>query len=318
MSRSRRRKGGIGGPQRVPSLDPTRPLGGADGPSIRGGAMPMASPAPSSVVDLRDYVDVLRARSWTILSVTAVITIAVTAWTLLQPTVYRAAATVQVLPLVNPLISSSSRASASQPDIATEAAVAGSSAVGSIVADRSGTALSPLDLIEHVSAEPATAGNILMIDYEAPKPGRAAAFANAFADAYLAYRERTATGPIDAAIADARRSVEHLSERLVAAPTEGIRGLVSTRLFSAQESLRQLEAARHLVAAGTVIEPATPRLATSAPDVARNVALGVGVGLVLGVIAALVRSALGGRTSDRARVRPASRSRTKDRSGVRR
>jgi hypothetical protein len=157
-----------------------------------------------------------------------------------------------------------------------------------------------------------------MITYQAPKPGRAASFANAFADAYLAYRAGTATAPIDAAIADARRSVEHLSERLVTAPTEGIRGLISTRLFSAQESLRQLEAARHLVTAGTVIEPATPRLATSSPEVARNIALGVGVGLVLGVIAAFVRSALRGRTTDPARVRPATRSRTKDRSGVRR
>ena len=258
--------------------------------------MSVTSPTPATVVDLRDYVDVIRARKWTIAVVAGVIVAVVTSWTLVQPVAYRAVATVQILPLVNPLISPPSTVSAAQPDMPTEATVAGSTAVADIVGrSPSAGARSVLELVKDVSAEPAAEGNILVISFAAGDPHTAATLANAFARAYLEYRRRTATAPVTTAIATQRMTLEKLSRELASATSDSDRALVSSRVVAAQESLRQYESALRLVTPGVVIGPASAETATRSPDLVRNAVLALAIGLVLGVGIAFLRAAMQGR-----------------------
>lgn len=253
---------------------------------------------PQSTIDLRQYWDVLRSRKLAVIIPALLLTGLAMLFTATRTPQYTAQARVRVDPLVAPFLSSTAAINASQPDMGTEEQTAASSAVAALARQALGITTSTDTVLKHLHVQAASTGFILTIQYTSPSPQQAAQYANAFARAYLTYRNSVVTEPLDKLIGERQDAIAQLEALLKGAPSARQRD-ISAQLSELRTELAQFEGPRELISAGTVIDNAQPPPSPSSPNVFRNFAIGVVGGLVLGICLALLREGLDDRIKNR-------------------
>ncbi len=152
------------------------------------------------VIDLRDYLAVLRRRFLVIVILASLGLGLALGYSKLQTPLYTATAHV----LINPPPGSTSQNLSNVISVDTEAQVARSAPIAIAAAADIGTELIPTQLLKHVSVSSTPNTFVLDISYWDPNPNDAALGANAFAKAYLDNRKKQA----DELISEQESSIE--------------------------------------------------------------------------------------------------------------
>jgi non-specific protein-tyrosine kinase len=267
-----------------------------------------------SSVDLRRYFGIVRARKWSIILAVFLCVGVALALTFRQTPLYHAQARV----LVQPVPYGASSSSALLPvDIGTESQIVASEAVAAIVQEQLGTDSPPEALVGHLDVRGTTTeitsnsgAQVLAIGYTSPNPTTAQAAANAFATAYLEYRQQqqqrnllAARKPIQKRLNAVTSQLKDVSAELdaagdaedqsLAATLDSQRNILVARLGVLQQRLDDLqpsEAARS--GGGQVIQSALTPTAPSSPNKVRNVLIGIIIGFGLGIGLAFLRERL--------------------------
>lgn len=259
--------------------------------------------------ELADYGATLWRRKWLILACVALALVAAAVFTRAQEKTYTSSASVYVTPIVVDTFSGNLRGD-QLVNLDTEAQLVRSA----VVADRART-LGALpgttgELVRSLEVTVPANTQVLQIEVGQPTPRRAQVAAEAFANAYLAYRTEDATGRRDgrltnlsAQVAAVERELQDLSGRLISLPTtspdraflQARQSVLTDELTTLRTQIGNLTSLR--------IEPG--RLIQAAPlptDATRPIVpLNLGVGLVLGLLAGLLLAALRERTDRRLR-----------------
>jgi polysaccharide biosynthesis transport protein len=241
-------------------------------------------------IDLHQYWDVLRSRKLAIIIPTLVAIALAAAFIVLQKPQYTATAKVLVNPLLTPTAAGNT-AKSNAPDMNTEQATAASGAV----ADLARTSLNAPNtgdrLVGHLNVSAASTGNILVFKYTSPDAQQAAQYANAFAQAYITYRNNSARRPLAAAVANIKLEMTALADQLVHAGTAR-RPVLQSQLRSAGSQMQTFLSDEKLVSGGQVIGTAGRPSSQSSPKIATTLVIAGVIGLVLGIILALIREGM--------------------------
>jgi len=247
---------------------------------------------------LRLYISVLRRRKWSIALVTLVVVGAAMAYTLRQTPLYTSEARVLVAPI-------GPGATLASLNMSTEQALVHSAAVAAVVEEdlglsQSGGLLSGLG----VSVEANT--QILDINYTSPIPPTAQRIAQAFATAYLKFRQQQAVEQVQSQEAGIQAQIDSTQSELaqVDAEIRQAKGPIKKSQLSAQhdsliaqlgalhQQLESLQATVASQAGGQVVQPAPLPASPSSPQKVRNGILALFVGLALGTGVAFLRERL--------------------------
>jgi capsular exopolysaccharide synthesis family protein len=264
---------------------------------------------PGPRPDLEDALQILWRYKWSIIAISLLMLAVAVFVSRRQTPVYESEARVLVVP-----IDLGTETGPEEPNLATEAQVLSSVAVAIIVTERTESSEAPRTLLGDLSVDQPTDTDILEIAYRDADPETARDFANAFAQAYLEYRESIA----DEAVAQAREAIEleletlqrrlRTVERLLApldlddpdrGSLQGEQSLLQTLILQAQ--LAQLQIPQE-VSVGRVIQPASIPSSPISPNHVVNGAFGLVAGLALGGGLAFLRERTSGRvrTTDEA------------------
>lgn len=256
-----------------------------------------------SKLELRGYLDVVRRGKAVILLVALGMTGAAVLASLLQTRAYRATAEVLVQPRTTESVFSANQSPSSSGTVETEIQVLHGDPVHDAVRARLGS-------VPPVSASRLGETEVMLITADSPQPARAAAVANAYADAYVELRKQEAVGDLTAAtngikdkIASLDAEITALDNRIAqasAADRAAVEASVRPRynnLLTQQgllaQKLDQLQVDTTLKTGGArVVKVAQPPASPFKPKPLRNgVAAGV-LGLLLGVGVAFLRENL--------------------------
>src|SRR5438105_2301288 len=161
-------------------------LGWYDAPSPASESAPMTQAAVDAHgADLREYLRVLRARKAEVGLVILVLLVATMFFDLRRTPLYEGAAEVLVNPIQNP---TSAVSVPQQPNLDTERQLVLSAAVAATARDELGTVAPLKALLQPLTVNVITDTDVLDIRYDSPSPAMAATRANAFANAYVAFR----------------------------------------------------------------------------------------------------------------------------------
>lgn len=264
--------------------------------------------APEDAVDLRDYVEVIRRRAAIILGGTAIGLAMALTISLLRTPVYVGRAEVLVQP---PGGAAQGLRPSQLVSVETEARLVDSAVIAERAADALGVKVPVAELLDRVSVTTSPDTLVLTIAYGDPDPERAAAGANAFAEAYLAYKRESALADIaqqrsavEAQIADLRQQ-EDEQARLLEDLTPG-----TARYRAVQDALNRLDVQITVLLSqladlpstvnpGEVILPATVPSAPASPRIALDVLVGSFLGLFVGLVAAFAWDRVDDRVRDR-------------------
>jgi polysaccharide biosynthesis transport protein len=253
-------------------------------------------------VDLRDFSALLWRRRWVIMGIVLAVVAAAIALSYFQTPVYEAKASVLVeAPPANGGVPVS-------PNMATEKLVGGSPAVAKTMADTLKLAESPSALLRNLSVDVPVETEVLTFTYSDPSPEEARRRAEAFAKAYLEFREQKFV--LDAS--SSRTSLQ-VQVRTLNTQLEKINAKLSSAQGAAQQSLLQSQATAvssqimilgtrlaelsvsENVSPGRIVEDATVPVTPSRPNKRLNTALGVVLGLMLAVGVVAAREYVGDR-----------------------
>jgi capsular exopolysaccharide synthesis family protein len=238
-------------------------------------------------------------RRWRLVALVALLALAVTViWTLRRPPIYEATASVLVSPVATP----SDRGAAGQLlNMRDEQQVARSLPVARIVVQQFGSSATPEQLLRHVTVHVPGGSRILRITYADRDRSTARTGADAFATAYLAYRQQAVAAQVKSLLASLTRDIAELTakkqdQEAVLAPereaTPSERDAALTLREAYVRQIADLQQQRQAlqgttVDPGSVIQPA--RLpGRSLREPLRDVAVGLGIGLLLGLVLALI------------------------------
>src|SRR5215211_7123982 len=217
-----------------------------------------------------------------------------------QTPVYEATASVLVRPLGATSIETGRR-----PDqivsMAGEQRIMQSEAVAAIAGRKLGVTATPPELLEHLSVDVPADSQILRVHFRAVDPRTAQRGADAFAQAFLAFRKEDVGRRVANSRSSLQRQIAALAAKkagqdAIAAPDSSVTpeqrrsALELGDSYSKQQAdlEQQLATLEQLnLSPGAVIEPAAlPTAASRAPPV--RVGLGLVVGLVVGILAAFL------------------------------
>lgn len=237
-----------------------------------------SSRAGSEAIDSRRYVAAIRRDLPLILAITAALTIAAFAVSLVLPKVYSSAAQVG-FDLNN---ANTGDAVSQERMINTQVELVTTRPIILRATERltkKGITADPDSLRDAVSAEPVFGKNVLRIVAVADQPDLAAAYANAVADEYVDSRGAAQRGGYTTRIRELNRSID-----------EAETGEERSQLRARREELRteQLQLVNDAQLATAADVPGGP----DSPKPVRNAVLAFFVGLFLGVLVALVRDQL--------------------------
>lgn len=253
------------------------------------------------VMDLGDYVRIVRARKWLVLLVTLVGVDLAILWLFLQPTNYFAQAKLVVPATGNPLLPGSSDV---QPDLAVEAEIVRSRVVATAVHDELGTTESVDALIKNVRVETIEDGGVLYVGYLAADPVTAAETANAFANAYLENRAQQIAQQVEEATGayqddldalwsqyeDTLKQLAEESDRFLISQLETRADLVLTRINTLEAKITDIEATGLTSQRAQLVQQATEPSSATGPNLVFAVMVGLVLGFAGGVAAAVLRT----------------------------
>ncbi|HET9008338.1 MAG TPA: polysaccharide biosynthesis tyrosine autokinase [Actinomycetes bacterium] len=262
-------------------------------------------------MELRDHLAVFKRQVALILAITLLGAVAAAAYTFRRTPVYESNASVLVRAITTNAFDPGSRVD-QQLNMFNERQLARSDPVAAIAAKSLKTTAPPAQLLEHVKVDVPANSQILRIRYRDPVPLTAQRGADAFATAYLAFREADARAPAEARQTSIQGDVARLqkqaseAEKAISDPDAdaNTRQAAQARLTSINNRLQPLLAQLNGFLSldftpGTVITPAGLPATPASPNNRLDVGIGLLVGLFLGVVLAFVRD----RTDDRLRGR---------------
>jgi polysaccharide biosynthesis transport protein len=187
------------------------------------------------------------------------------------------------------------------PNMATEKNLARSTAVAQVVIDKSGLTSSPEDLLNGLSVVVPVDTDILQFNYLSSSPAVAQQRAQAFADAYISFRDQQLHDQLLATQTSFQSGIDALEAQLqsvekAAANTTNPReqAVLSAEAASyiaqigiLQQNLAQVTA-QGSASAGRVVEPAALPTSPAKPNKPLDATLGLIAGILLGMGAALL------------------------------
>ncbi len=259
-------------------------------------------------MELRDYLNVLRARKWVVIQSVVIVTLTAVVVSLLQPPTYQGE--------VKVLISSQDAGAAifgtslgelsGQPErsLQTQVQLMQLRPLAETTVRKLGLKESPEVLLKRVEVTAVGQTNVVTIKATDVSQERAAAIANSMADAYVAWSRDTKRESIKAAADEVQRRLDEarveilaLGKKIANARTTDKNGVVikddslqaeltiATDLYATlAEKLETLRVNEQLEnGAGRVVSVAVADAVPIAPKPVRNAILGLAVGLVFGV-----------------------------------
>ena len=270
--------------------------------------MPASSSPSDDVIELREYVAVLRRRKWLLVMVLIFFTALAGAYSFTRLPMHTARSEILVLP--------TTASSQYRPDqlvsIETEARLVKSAPVAEIAKASLRSSSSIADLLKKVRVETTADALVLDIFYTTADPAAAAAGADAFADAYLQYKrdraveaETNARRGLQKQIDDLVLERDKLEREIAQSVPEGAEWLSAQEERDAVNSQiavlnGQVAVLPVTIDSGEVILRAEVPTSPSSPKHGLNLAMGLFVGAFLGIVAAFVRDRTDERISGRA------------------
>ena len=270
-----------------------------------------AEPTPTGSVEFRDYLAVFKRQFALILAITLLGAAAAAAYTFRRTAVYESTASVLVRAITTNAFDPGSRVD-QQLNMFNQRQLAQSEPVAQVAGRSLQTSATPAQLLEHVKVDVPANSQILRVHYRDTVPLTAQRGADAFAKAYLAFREADARTQAKASQTSLQKDVARLqrqateAEKAISDPnaSSNDRQAAQARLTSLNNRLQPLLTQLNGFLAldftpGTVITAADLPARPASPNRRLDVGIGLLVGLFLGVVLGLVRD----RTDDRLRGR---------------
>jgi capsular exopolysaccharide synthesis family protein len=237
-------------------------------------------------VTLRDYLSILSRRKWVIALVSLLVAAAAYAFSAVQTPVYEARARM-LLGANQTTVDSGGFGTYIDPNrTETEIQVLMGKPVADIVQAKLGSA-------PGISASAVGGTAVIELVAASPKPQVAAQVANAYADAYITYRQQQFADAVAAQTKEYTRQIDSLTQQIAAAdarprapgaPPPPEIDTLRAQQAAFQLKLQEVGTAQTLNGnAAAVISPASPPATPVSPTPRRNVLLGLLLGLVLGV-----------------------------------
>ncbi len=258
-----------------------------------------AEPTPSGSVELRDYLAVFKRQLALILAITLLGAAAAAAYTFRRTPVYESSASVLVRAITTNAFDPGSRVD-QQLNMFNQRQLAQSEPVAAVAAKSLKTTATPAQLLEHVKVDVPANSQILRIKYRDTVPLTAQRGADAFAKAYLAFREADARAQAKASQTSHPEGrgpapeAGHEAEKAISDPDadSNARQAAQARLASINNRLQPLLAQLNGFLAldftpGTVIAAAALPATPASPNSRLDIGIGLLVGLFLGVVLAL-------------------------------
>lgn len=167
--------------------------------------------------DVRDLLSALARRWWLVVVVVANLTLIAAAYSYTRTPVYTSQAEILVRPT---LTNSVEPDTSNQVNLPTEQRIASSASVAELARDRLGTTQTVAWLLDRVSVTVPEDAQVLQISFSAFSPGQARAGAQAFADAYLAFKSSEALDVINARRDKLEKEIEALDVEIGQLDTE--------------------------------------------------------------------------------------------------
>ena len=268
---------------------------------------PVFEPVFEQPPDLRDYLATLRARKFVVLAVLLLVVASALAYSLTRTPIYKSEARVQVRPVALAADSSFDGAI----NMETERQLASSITVAQLAAKEMGTSEAPEQLAGKIDVSVETDTEILIFNYLDPSPKIAQSGAQAFADSYLADRERQAnedlasvTDPIEDKLVELRDDLRSVTADLASSPSETERLELETQRDSLIGSIALLQDRLEGVTpatlkVGQVVQPAELPTSPASPNNTLVLAMALVAGLALGIGSAFVAERLDDRLRGR-------------------
>lgn len=250
-------------------------------------------------MELRDYLNVLRARKWTIIQAAVIVTITALVVSLIQPKQYVSEARV--------LISERDTGAAlfgtvlpefsSQPERAlqTQVQLMQLRPIAESTIRTLNLEMSPDRLLTRVEVKAVGATNIVVIRVRQTDPERAAEIANTMAEEYVAWSKETKRESLKAAAAEVEVRLSQSREEILAIgrriadsgksdDLSAELGIATGGYTALAEKYEQLKINEQLeLGSGRLVSPAVAVDDPILPDPKRDAALGLAVGLLFGV-----------------------------------
>jgi len=270
-----------------------------------------AEPTPTGSVELRDYLTVFKRQLALILAIMVLGAAAAAAYSFRRTPVYDSTASVLVRAITTNAFDPGQRID-QQLNMFNQRQLAQSEPVAAVAAKSLETTATPTQLLEHVRVDVPANSQILRVHYSDTVPLTAQRGADAFAKAYLAFREADARTQASTSQRSIQKDVARLqkdasaAEKAISDPNadSNARQAAQARLTSINNRLQPLLAQLNGFLSldftpGTVIAAADLPGSPASPNHRLDIGIGLLVGLFLGVVLAFVRD----RTDDRLRGR---------------
>lgn len=256
---------------------------------------------PRSQSGLRETLEILKRRRWSILVVLAVVVTAAVVYGLSRPTTYTAEATV----LVSGTGLTPGTDDPAEVNLETERGLASSATVAAEVVTELGIDEDPADLAEEITVDAVSGTEFLTFSYTSTDPEVAQERAQAFADAYLTVRRDqvienllSASETVRDRITERQRELDRVNRQLDLTPPGPTRATLEAQADSLVGQIAVLEQQVSTLTppenfeVGLVTEPAQVPAAPAGPNILVIVALAIVAGIALGIGLALLRDRL--------------------------
>jgi capsular exopolysaccharide synthesis family protein len=256
-------------------------------------------------MELRDYINVIRARKWVIIWAIITVTLASLVFSLVEPKSYEGTAQVLISAKSDAaaaILGTALSAFANQPErtLATQVEMVQLRPVAEATIKKLNLQEAPEDLLKHVTVEGVGQTDLIKITVDDSSPEEAALIANTIADQYVTSARDAARASISDAADEVQKRLDDAKAQIIAIgqkiQTSGQSSDLSAQLQLATgtyttlaEKLEQLRINEQLeTGPGRVVSPAAVDPIAVAPKPLRNGAIGLALGLVLGMSLALL------------------------------